>query len=171
MAPGACDGGSEPQLLTPFPRAVRYCSKSRLPSRRGANFPEKVASRRDETTISASAPKVGLPSRRNASAGVGNRRGWQPEGLTTGGVGNRRGWQPEGPMGPWAHGPMGPWAHGPKGPWAHGPKIWKIENHKISFRLRKKSTELPEHADRSVSSRRYDSTDCCPWENSLLTQK
>ena len=73
-------------------------------------------------------------------------------------------------LGPWAlgPGPMGPCAHAPKGP---GPKIWKIENHKIDFRLRKKSTELPEHADRSVSSSRYDSTDFRPWENSLLTQK
>ena len=70
-----------------------------------------------------------------------------------------------GPMGP------GPWAHGPMGPWAHGPKIWKMENHKIDFRLRKKSTELPEHADRSVSSRRYDSSVFRPWENSRLTRK
>ena len=61
--------------------------------------------------------------------------------------------------GPWALGPMGPRA---QGPWAlgplGGPKIWKIENHKIDFRLRKKSTDLPEHADRSVSSSRYDSS-------------
>ena len=124
-------GGSEPQLLTPFPAnpadpaAVRYCSKSRLPSRRGANFPEKVASHRDETTISASAPKVGLPSRRNASAGVGNRRGWQPEGLTTGGAGNRRG--------PWAQGPMGPWAQGPKGPRAQGPTGPRAHLHMVLF--------------------------------------
>ena len=76
-----------------------------------------------------------------------------------------------GPIGPWAHGPLGPWAHVPMGPWALGPKIWKIENHKKDFRLRKKSTDLPEHADRSVSSSRYDSTDFHPWENSLLTSK
>ena len=62
-------------------------------------------------------------------------------------------------------------ARGPMGPWALGPKIRKIGNHRIDFRLTKKSTELPEHADRSVSSRRYDSTDFRPWENSLLTPK
>ena len=60
-------------------------------------------------------------------------------------------------QGPWALGPLGPWTHG-QGPWAQG--LWtqnpKNANHKKEFRLRKKSTDLPDGADRSVSSRRYD---------------
>ena len=52
-----------------------------------------------------------------------------------------------------------------------GPKIWKIENHKNAFRLRTKSTDLPEGADRFVSSRRYDSSDFRPWGHPRLNQK
>ena len=74
-------------------------------------------------------------------------------------------------LSPWAHGPLGPWALGPLGPWAQGPKIWKIQNPKIDFRLRKKSTDLPDSADRSVSSRRYDSSDFRPWGHEVLAQK
>ena len=55
---------------------------------------------------------------------------------------------------PW--GPSSALGPGPMGLWALGHKIWKIENHKKDFRLRKKSTDLPEHADRSVSSSYYD---------------
>ena len=120
--------GSEPQLLPPFPGAAgklfrksaavetkrslsrrsrlpsrrnTICSsapKVRLPSTRNHYFPEKVASRRDETISVVSAPsKVRLPWRRNAaSQDVGNRRGWQAEGWQLEVYGNRRGWQPKG---------------------------------------------------------------------------
>ena len=54
---------------------------------------------------------------------------------------------PRVPQGPWA---LGLWA---QGPWAQNPKN---ANYKKDFRLRKKSTDLPDSADRTVSSRRYD---------------
>ena len=54
-------------------------------------------------------------------------------------------------LGPWAQG-LGPWA---LGPWALGPGP-KMEKGKIDLRPTKKSTGLPDGADRSISSRCYD---------------
>ena len=88
-------GGSETQLLTPFPPNLAnpaLCStKLDFADRHGTLKP---------TTL----PEWAL--------GPWAQGPWArgPEGPWAHGL-----------MGPWALGPMGPWSHEPMGPWAHGP--------------------------------------------------